>query len=213
MVQAECDHCGDRYYVRPSKVDRSRYCRQSCMHDARKNRTECTCERCGDSYEVKASRADETRFCSRSCKDAHKRQRPAPSVTVTCARCGEDVERIPHEAAAHDRHFCDDECRGAWLSEHWRGAAHPNYRGGPNHEFGDNWLPNRETVLERDSVCQRCGEDGSNTFLDVHHSSQRRVRRRRTSKSAGEPRRALPTVSQQGGTWSRPVSTPPSWRS
>ena len=129
--------------------------------------TECEC--CGNQYKRRAPRSDETRFCSRSCKDAWKRTKATKTTTCSCSHCGSTIEKKPHLAKQHDHHFCHDNCRGQWMSEHQRRDANPNSKGGVTHEFGENWTKQRERVLQRGEVCQNCGSDGSGTHLDVHH--------------------------------------------
>ncbi len=169
MAELDCENCGSSYYVRPSKIDRSRFCSRKCKDGFHANRIEAVCEYCGCTYDVKASRATETRFCSRECKDANKRAQPEKRVVVTCTVCGKSIERTPHEARIHDRYDCSTDCQSVWMQDNWHGVDHPNYRGGPNHDFGENWLENRQRVRERDVICRICGEDGTNTYLDVHH--------------------------------------------
>lgn len=179
MAEATCELCGETYYVRPSKRDRSRFCSEACAIEARKNRVTLTCAHCGDDYEVKASNADESRFCSRECKDTHKRTSEEWGVRVDCANCGA-VTRRPFSVREHERHFCDSGCWGAYLSETSvdgiapDGSDHPNWKGGTSPDYGEGWYRKRRQVRERDEVCQACGEDGSDARLHVHHIVPRR---------------------------------------
>jgi len=175
VAEADCVSCGSSYYVRPSKRERSRFCSRECKDEFYTSSVESVCEYCGEAYEVKSSRASETRFCSRECRDTHKRKQPQKAVTVNCTVCEASIRRIPYEAENNSRYYCSTECQSQWMQNNWQGEDHPNYRGGPNHGFGKNWLPNRQKVRERDEVCQVCGEDGTNTFLDVHHIVPRRA--------------------------------------
>ena len=55
------------------------------------------------------------------------------------------------------------------MSESTAGEANPNWRGGYDGRYGAGWAPARAAVVERDEVCQHCGEDGSDRPLHVHH--------------------------------------------
>lgn len=49
------------------------------------------------------------------------------------------------------------------------GEDNPNWRGGYSRRYGPGWATAREAVNERDTVCQHCGHDGSESRLEVHH--------------------------------------------
>lgn len=55
------------------------------------------------------------------------------------------------------------------MSEAATGEQNPNWKGGYYRRYGDGWAVARERALKRDDRCQRCGEDGSDLDLDVHH--------------------------------------------
>lgn len=55
------------------------------------------------------------------------------------------------------------------MSESTAGEANPNWRGGYDGRYGPEWGPARDAVVERDEVCQNCGEDGHERQLQVHH--------------------------------------------
>lgn len=55
------------------------------------------------------------------------------------------------------------------MSEGTAGEKNPNWRGGYSGSYGPGWTLARERVIERDEICQHCGEDGTNRELDVHH--------------------------------------------
>lgn len=55
------------------------------------------------------------------------------------------------------------------MSKSTAGENNPNWKGGHIHRYGSSWGPARAQVLDRDEVCQNCGEDGSNRRLHVHH--------------------------------------------
>ncbi len=174
MPDQNCEECGETYYVKPSKSDRSKYCSRECFDESQKNRTTLTCEFCEETYEKKKSHAAESRFCSRECKDRFKRTYNEWRETVHCATCGADLKRERYETKRHKHHFCDDTCRGEWISKNRRGKDAPNWQGGATLSFGSRWPQVRKRVFDRDRVCQYCGEDGTETYLDVHHIVPRR---------------------------------------
>jgi len=168
-VLNECECCGKTYEIKRSKSDRSRFCSKECQTTYSRNRIVVECQFCGDEYEIRASRSDSTRFCSRTCKDQWKRSQKNRTVERSCAQCGATVKKKPYVASQHENHFCDDSCRGQWMSENQCRNENPNWKGGATHEFGKNWPEQRKRALQRDERCQVCGSDGSDTHLDVHH--------------------------------------------
>lgn len=136
------------------------------------------CNNCGEEFSFCPS-SQPGKYCSRSCltdansgEDHYRYSR----VQVRCTWCGEDLSRRKSRILKHENQFCDEECEGAWRSERQAGDGNPNWRGGVDEEypFGSNWEEQRQAALERDEVCQRCGEDGSNARLSVHHLKSRR---------------------------------------
>lgn len=168
-VLTECECCGKTYEIKRSKADRTRFCSTECQTTAQRNKIRVECEFCGDEYKIRASRSEATRFCSRSCTDQWRSSKEKKMMTCSCSYCGTSIEKEPYLVNQHDHHFCDDDCRGQWLSENQRREANPNWKGGATHEFGDNWPRQRQRIVERDEVCQICGSDGSDIHLDVHH--------------------------------------------
>ncbi|WP_128476003.1 NUMOD3 domain-containing DNA-binding protein [Halorussus pelagicus] len=55
------------------------------------------------------------------------------------------------------------------MSKSTAGEDNPNWRGGYSRRYGSGWSVARETIRERDEVCQHCGHDGSERRLEVHH--------------------------------------------
>lgn len=62
-----------------------------------------------------------------------------------------------------------DETTRRRMSESTAGEQNPNWQGGHSERYGAGWRQARETVRQRDEVCQHCGEDGTTMQLDVHH--------------------------------------------
>lgn len=102
--------------------------------------------------------------------------RIAGGQIVACMNCGREFRKKHSHAEAHDRHFCDADCMGAWESEHYSGNGNPRWTGGYEGYYGPNWEQQRTACLERDDYeCQGCGRsqhdylDEYGTGLHVHH--------------------------------------------
>jgi len=88
-----CEHCGDEFPVKPSRVDYRQYCSRSCLMSSRTGEQNpnpksdtgdiVECEWCGDEWYVPPSEIESTRFCSRECLGKHHRS----------VRSGEDSPR------------------------------------------------------------------------------------------------------------------------
>lgn len=72
------------------------------------------------------------------------------------------------------------------MSRSTAGQNNPNWKGGYEYRYGGGWAPARDRVLERDEVCQHCGEDGSNRRLHVHHIVPVRLFRETAGLELGE---------------------------
>jgi 5-methylcytosine-specific restriction endonuclease McrA len=55
------------------------------------------------------------------------------------------------------------------MSKSTSGEANPNWRGGYSNRYGPGWSVARESIHERDEVCQHCDHDGAERRLEVHH--------------------------------------------
>jgi len=137
------------------------------------------CENCGDEFSYYSSSQHNGKYCSTECSgeaNSGSDHYAYSRVSVRCTWCGESLSRKKSRVLNHERQFCDEECEGAWRSQRQSGDGNPNWQGGIDDEypFGSNWEEQRVKALERDEVCQRCGEDGSGARLSVHHIESRR---------------------------------------
>lgn len=55
------------------------------------------------------------------------------------------------------------------MSESTAGNDNPNWRGGYDHRYGAGWSQARDRARNRDRICQKCGNNGSDRRLHVHH--------------------------------------------
>lgn len=72
-------------------------------------------------------------YCSTKCRTEAKgwNNKPPQPVIVQCSYCNKDIGITPCHVIAYKKHFCKGgECKSAWCSENFIGAANPNYRGG-----------------------------------------------------------------------------------
>ena len=70
------------------------------------------CKQCGKKFKAKPSA--KRVYCSKACHDAAQTKGPI----VQCFRCGKEIRIHPSDKS--EKHFCGQECRLAWLSEHVR---------------------------------------------------------------------------------------------
>lgn len=91
-----------------------------------------------------------------------------------------------NEISADVRERIADSLEGLTRSEETRrkmskstaGEANPNWRGGYSRRYGSGWSVARESIRERDEVCQHCGHDGTERRLEVHHIAPVRLFRK-----------------------------------
>lgn len=48
-------------------------------------------------------------------------------ITIECDWCRKPIQRKPCELRMYKHHFCNQECKGAWQSEHVKGSQHPTW--------------------------------------------------------------------------------------
>jgi endogenous inhibitor of DNA gyrase (YacG/DUF329 family) len=79
---------------------------------AERHRTvhERTCPTCGAIFRPTH---DNARFCSIRCSKLKGRN-------VPCAQCGKLVWKKPYSLKTYERHFCTEECLGAYRAAHWQ---------------------------------------------------------------------------------------------
>lgn len=87
---------------------------------------------------------------------------------VECDTCGEPFVQSGYKLRRNEHHFCSSECYADFRSQYYIGDKHHNWKGGRQY-YGENWYAVRREVRSRDEVCQKCGSDGSDCLLDVHH--------------------------------------------
>ena len=191
-VAVACEYCNEKTYVKPSHVDRTRFCSKHCksqwesnyrvgVNNSQFQDVEKECEWCSAKYTVAPYREDNTRFCSRSCKAKYEYSQGRDGmdynhrVSLQCEYCSKtyEVKRYQKDISR----FCSNNCKNKWQSENLVGENNPNWRGGYGTYYGENWYRVRKRVLKRDNhKCQSCGGDESDVWkLDVHHISPLRT--------------------------------------
>jgi len=92
-------------------------------------------------------------------------------VAVKCAYCGKPKTVIAALRVKYNKHFCNSNCQGAWMSENRKGEKNSRWLGGTSFapygpEFNE-LLKNK--IRERDGYkCCLCG-GVDNVALSVHH--------------------------------------------
>lgn len=109
-----CDNCGDVYTVKPSEVERSRYCSRQCLgEDTRfskdSQKVGITCYSCGNEFQVFPNRADTAVTCSWECRADYlsdEMRESDPDIRATKEyRDWRDEVLSTHEACAE----CDND--------------------------------------------------------------------------------------------------------
>lgn len=173
-----CDECGSEVEYTDSSWEPF-YC-EDCRYDVigekagkaqEVDRVEDECEWCGETYSGLPCRVEPKRFCSPECKDEWSSGENHPRWTreeVQCENCGDSQSLPKCRLEEFDKHFCDSECYGEWCIENRKGELNPNWEGGWDPYYGENWYRKRREVRERDDyTCQICGEVEG--VIDVHH--------------------------------------------
>ena len=146
MITKICEQCGKEYKVRPSQVDKRRFCSRECMGKWRSEyqtgennpawngggKIIKTCEQCGEEYEIRSSVRGQ-RFCSHECFGKWKSDNvrgennhawKGGKIIKTCKQCGEEYET--HPSRKNRSNFCSKKCLYKWRS----GKNHPSWKGG-----------------------------------------------------------------------------------
>lgn len=91
----------------------------------------CVCD-CGGQKIAQSSDLSGGRVKSCGCaRNPSGRSNPMwkPKVTVRCAYCGKEKEMHQSRAKAYKKKFCDDVCRGKWMSENSSGENNHRWTG------------------------------------------------------------------------------------
>lgn len=148
-----------------------------------KGRTIVNCSFCGVHIERCKSdvKGKKHNFCNNTCRGnwlSLKHGASSPNwrggkIKVRCDFCGKLIEKIPFHIKNSERHFCDNKCRGEWLSINNVGSKNGFWNGGVssiNKQLRGSMKYSlwRDAVFIRDDwTCRSCYVKGGK--LNAHH--------------------------------------------
>ena len=174
------------YAQRPEVKERARKrCKTARRKDQEAPKIEVRCSVCGKTKLITPAHARKTanspHFCDHSCRGRfysgpnHPQWDPTIPRELPCHYCDKPVSKKKAFSMKRSAYvFCDDRCKGAWMSANNRGEAHPGWKGGCEGERAQ-WQSNggadwKKAVWAR-GFCELCGVYVS--FLDswdaAHH--------------------------------------------
>ncbi|WP_226043305.1 HNH endonuclease [Natrinema sp. DC36] len=180
-AEVPCSNCGEQVAKMQSFLEAGMqpFCGKECHDEWQQEfaptgsdhpnyaRIETECGQCDKELQLRPYEynPEGENFCDMECYSDHlsdqtgeKHPNWKPKVTVECAYCGCDIDKIPSEAKKHDRFYCSIECNRQWKRENWKGENAPNWQGGWNDYYGPNWEKQRRKARENDDfACQGCG--------------------------------------------------------
>lgn len=144
-IEKECQICGKKFKVKPSRKDTVKFCSKECKHKwMSKN----------------FSGKDNPYYSSK--------------IKIECEECGKKVLKMPYEVEQAKHHFCSMKCSHKWRSDKFSGENHPGWKGGREPYYGPNWKRQQKKARKRDNhTCQKCGKTNKELGreLDVHHKT------------------------------------------
>lgn len=173
-LPVKCNNCGKEFERQPAKIMEHNFCDAKCMgqYYSKKGTKEFKCDCCGNVFlknPYKIKRQNHL-FCSDECRYKWISENKRDRVKLECSNCGKEIERFPYQLKSSENFFCSSACKSTYDSERMLGDKNHNWRGGHDNYRGENWLPQRRKALERDGYkCSKCGNDGSDIKLMVHH--------------------------------------------
>lgn len=162
----ECDWCGKKVRKTKSQLENydNHFCGEECNRKwqgsktGRKNnrwkgKYNTECEKCNKEIEVSKYRKDTVRFCSQKCKGRYEG-----------GNFEEGKENIIHHPKIKKKNMSN--------RPSFAGKNNPNWKGGVDNYYGENWEEMREKAMDRDDrqcvVCKR-GKEEIGYEPDVHH--------------------------------------------
>jgi len=150
-ARVACTQCGKVFTITPARIKEHNFCSRECLAEWRranwkgKQAPQYTgvrhqrCPICGKFFErVNHNQIICSTKCAGQWRSAHWSGNKAANwrggmVTVTCAQCGNTIQRLRSELNRSENFFCNLECRGRWQSSHIVGEQHPNWQGNHFH--------------------------------------------------------------------------------
>jgi 5-methylcytosine-specific restriction endonuclease McrA len=183
-----CSYCGKEKYYYPKDIrEGKKYtCSQECWAKYRSEvdkpsqhlikRVKTTCSECGKEFEQAPWLANRGVVrCSKICANRYinRTKSEKSRVIVSCSQCKKEIS-IVKAKLSQTYHFCNRECMTEYYNTHddFRGENSPNWTGGKESYYGENWRQQRRLARERDDyTCQDCNitEEEYGQELSVHH--------------------------------------------
>ena len=98
-------------------------------------------------------------------------------MKTICDQCGSEIEKSPSHIKKAKHHFCNNKCRGRWISENNRGTKHPFY--GKHHT--------KETIQKiRENTPVLIGENNSHFGKHLNEEHKRKISEVHKGKTLSE---------------------------
>lgn len=165
----ECPSCG-----RSFDTERGMKVHYGYKHEGSIAGVAAECDECGESIRRERWKHEtyDHLFCSQACHEKYHTDRE----TVECRNCGDSKEVHAYRLERSENFFCGRECSSEWMSEHYNGPEHHNWRGGKSmydavkRSLGEkSWKTYRKRARDRGGDCRMCGSDNGDEGLHVHH--------------------------------------------
>lgn len=154
IMNKKCIICGKEFKVKPSEVDRRKFCSNKCVGKynslTRKKRVTKVCQICGKEYEVTKSRETKSVTCSTLCQNKWQSNELVGQKAnnykggdgkIKCKTCGREYS-VPHAIMARGTSkFCSVECKQKYWTENVQCSS----------EFRANQLAANEKQWKSDS--------------------------------------------------------------
>lgn len=156
-VTVICGFCGKEYTVKPSVLEKTKYCSRECR---------------GKMQSLLQTGENNPSYGATGDKNPNWRGGSSMPILRYCEICNVELETTPYQLKIGHGRFCSHDCMNIWHSEKMSGENSPLWKGGHSHYRGPNWKRQAEKARNRDNhLCQNCGkaQKVAGKKLDVHH--------------------------------------------